>query len=842
MDGGGGLVCRNEERRRLVRSHPGLNGLDYLEVSDDQRTLTVYFLDKAPDDLVAGNVRVTGGRRVTGIRVVGIDVCRSEDPERDDCLSVTVDRPGDFSCYRLCIVEVDGRGRPTDRPRADFDPRYACLDFTFKAGCPTGLDCVPAPCPPEVFDEPEIDYLAKDYATFRRLLLDRLALLVPEWTERHVPDVGIALVEVLAYVGDHLSYFQDAVATEAYLDTARLRISVRRHARLVDYLMHEGCTARAWVSLETDTDRVLEGGGLAFVTSVAGLLPTPVGPVISSHVLDDLPGEAFEWFEPVRPGPIHLRAAHSEIRLYTWGDTECCVPAGATGVTLVDALVDAEGYGSDEPTRALALRPGDHLLLEEVLGPRTGHPADADPAHRHVVRLTSVEPGVDAVTGQPIVEVAWAREDALPFPLCVSAVGPPPACELLDPVSVARANVVLVDHGRTVDEELGTVGTVEVQQPCADGCPADPVLVPARFRPVLGQAPLTFSDPAPLDGPATGLLRRDPRRAGPALDVRATVPPGGGEPQRWWPRPDLLASTPDDLHVVVEVDDDGAGHLRFGDGVLGRAPAAGTELVARYRVGNGPAGNVGAEAIAHLVTEEVLDGLTLRVRNPLAATGGMPPEPVAEVKAFAPSAFRRNRQRAVTAADYAELARRDAGGAVQRAAAELRWTGSWYEVVVAVDALGRTEPPPGLLAGVARSLERYRRIAHDVRVVAARTVPLDLALLVCVAGSHRRADVLAALLDRFGNCVLADGTTGLFHPDALTFGDPVRVSRLVAEAAAVPGVDNVVVTRLRRWGEPDDGALDRGVLRLAPDEVARLDNDRSFPEHGVLEIELRGGR
>ena len=100
----------------------------------------------------------------------------------------------------------------------------------------------------------EINYLAKDYASFRQLILDRLALVMPDWKERHVPDIGIALVEVLAYVGDHLSYYQDAVATEAYLDTARKRISVRRHARLVDYPMHEGCNARAWVCVDTKSD------------------------------------------------------------------------------------------------------------------------------------------------------------------------------------------------------------------------------------------------------------------------------------------------------------------------------------------------------------------------------------------------------------------------------------------------------------------------------------------------------------------------------------------------------------------------------------------------------------
>ena len=31
--------------------------------------------------------------------------------------------------------------------------------------------------------------------------------------------------------------------------TARNRVSVRRHARLVGYRLHEGCNARAWVCL-----------------------------------------------------------------------------------------------------------------------------------------------------------------------------------------------------------------------------------------------------------------------------------------------------------------------------------------------------------------------------------------------------------------------------------------------------------------------------------------------------------------------------------------------------------------------------------------------------------------
>src|SRR5882762_7378926 len=103
--------------------------------------------------------------------------------------------------------------------------------------------------------QPSIDYMAKDYESFRQLMLDRLSATLPAWQERHAPDLGIAIVEMLAYVADYLSYYQDAVATEAYLGTARQRISVRRHARLLDYVLHEGCNARAWVHCRVPNDK-----------------------------------------------------------------------------------------------------------------------------------------------------------------------------------------------------------------------------------------------------------------------------------------------------------------------------------------------------------------------------------------------------------------------------------------------------------------------------------------------------------------------------------------------------------------------------------------------------------
>ena len=58
------LICLSEQRREAVRQHSRLNGLDYLEVRPDQRTLTVYFLGKAPVSLNPANIIIEGGRRI----------------------------------------------------------------------------------------------------------------------------------------------------------------------------------------------------------------------------------------------------------------------------------------------------------------------------------------------------------------------------------------------------------------------------------------------------------------------------------------------------------------------------------------------------------------------------------------------------------------------------------------------------------------------------------------------------------------------------------------------------------------------------------------------------------
>lgn len=857
----GELACGLDTRRHVLVASARWNGIDYVEVADDQRSLLVYFFAPPPQGLGVNNVRIEGGRRIAGIAVTSVTPGAGDDERGADSLRVALDRYGDFSTYTLRLVAAD-----KDAPPAGIDPRYASVDFSFKIDCPNDFDCAAAaPCVGEPAAALDIDYLAKDYESFRQLLLDRLATTMPQWRERHVPDLGITLVELLAYTADQLSAYQDAVATEAYLDTARTRMSVRRHARLVDYRLHEGCNARAWLTLECERDCQLPRDAY-FVTTQADIAALGGDWTRAETALAAVPLRTYEVFEQACTGASDtaLAALHSRLVFHTWGDEECCLRTGATRATLVDpapvvtpstpastpADVPPAKKGANVSAAVPAavvessprLKTGDVLIFEEVLGPHTGSPADADPTHRQAVRLTRVEYTRDELLDVAIIEIEWAPAEALRFMLCLSARLDAPDCRRVDGISIACGNVILVDHGRWVrGEALGCVDIATTESSCGcDGVVPESNARPAPFAPQFINGPLTCAQPLECTAPAASALEQDPRLALPLVAIGAasvaTV-----ETETWRVRSDLLASGGDAYDVVVEIDDDGRGHLRFGDGRCGRAPTPGTCFRTDYRIGVATAGNVPREAIAYVVFRaNTLDGVGLRARNPLPARGGVAPESLAAARLAAPRAFRAKLERAITADDYAQLAQSDS--ALQRAHAHLEWTGSWYEADVAVDPLGTEEASPGLVARIAHQLECARRAGHDLIVRPARYVPLAITLHVCVKPDHLAGQIASAVLNALGNGLRADGKPAFFHPDKLSFGTDVYASDLITAAQAVEGVQNVEVTELRRLDRPQLPGPVPDALDLAAWEIARVDGDPSFPEHGVLKLDMGVGR
>jgi hypothetical protein len=841
-----------DPRRLGVIAHSGhVNAIDFLEVLDrsappgvpHQRTLFVRLL-RPGFTLTPDNLRITGGER---IRTVGVVWCAPADqlPAEaepglvdgvDDLprtLVIRSDSAGDFSTYTLSIVA----GLDDENAPADFDPKLNRVTFSFKVECPADFDCAaPLACPPTAAPRPQIDYLAKDYQSFRRLMLDRMSLLAPGWTERSEADLGVTLVELLAYAADNLSYRQDAIANEAYLATARQRVSVRRHARLVDYFLHEGCNARAFVAFEVSGSAFSLPAGTELLTRTPGL-EVAVHPD-DPKVRDAIDGGALV-FETARDAELDERL--NTLHFYTWGNAGCCLPRGSTSATLATHL---------EP-----LRPGDVVVFEEVVSPTTFGPEDADPRHRWAVRLTEVvftsdpsgrlfdEHPVDAPL--EVTEIRWDAADALPFPLCLS-VSERPGLEL----SVARGNVVLVDHGqRVLDEALGQVPRPTLA--VAARAPGDPCarpqkrLIPARFRPSLLRGPLSHGfDLAALLAipisddqrwwPASSLVSIDPRSAMPL--IRSLTGRLHTVDEAWTPRRDLLASGADTPDVVVEIEDDGLARLRFGDDANGKRPDPETSFSVSYRVGNGAVGNVGAEAIAHVLTGS--DGI-VRVRNPLPAGGGVEPEDIEAARRDAPEAFR-SQERAVTPADYAAAAERRAD--VQRATAEFRWTGSWYTAFVTADRFGGAELDARFAAALRASLERFRMAGCDLAIRAPRYVPLDVALHLCVRPDYFRAQVLQAAKRVLSADVLPDGSLGVFHPDNFSFGDAVYLSRIVAAAQAVEGVEAVRVDRFQRFSNPSPTSLDAGVIAIGDVEIAELANNPNSIERGRIELQAGGGK
>lgn len=801
--------CRNEKRRNLVGSRRGadgnflLNGIDYLEVQADQTTLEVHFIHPLPgqeggfppdsEALSEKNVLIKGGVRILDIGIKGVESIGR-------VLKVRVNVPGDFSTYTLSLVESTGSTNPPKK----FDKQLSEVDFSFKINCPSDFDCkTTRVCPEEIFPEPHIDYLARDYASFRSLILDRLSIIMPDWRERSPADLGIVLTELLAYVGDHLSYYQDAVSTEAYITTARKRVSVRRHARLLDYPMHDGCNSRVWVCIELPPGNEsvpLRKEDANTKQRTKFLTHCDQSAVIpwtewEKLILDD----STEIFEPLHD--VDLYHAHNYISFYTWEDEECCLPRGAVRATLKN--------------EDLKIQKGDVLIFEELRGPETGRGADADPAHRQAVRLMEVSYGIDPLNDQRIVDIEWHTEDALKFPLCISSR------ITEEEISCARGNILLADHGRThQNEELL------------------PVDVPMRgiYRPRLQRQGLTFCSSydhkKAQETSASASLSQDPHDALPSV----TLAQAG---ENWHSRRDLLNSDRFAAEFVVEMEDDGRSYLRFGDDVMGRRPTPGTCFQASYRTGNGRAGNIGAEAVGHLVLPTGQDiPADVVVRNPLPAQGGLDPEPTNQVSLYAPQAFRRQ-ERAVTEEDYAEMAQRHPD--VLKAVATLRWTGSWYTIFISVDRKGGRQVDNEFEIDLLSFLERYRLAGHDIEIEGPRFVSLDIAFKVCVVPGYLKENVKSTLLETFSNLDLRGRRRGFFHSDNLTFGQPVYLSKMVAEVMKVPGVLWVETIRFQRWGQDSMGEKDVGVIKLDRLEIARLDNDPSFPENGKIEFLMMGG-
>jgi hypothetical protein len=797
------ILTRQQRRRKIAESRLA-QGLDTVHArAIDERAglfeLALRFIPPSlpasgigkqwrPERLTPSNIRIKGPGG--GMVVESVHYPKDDQPVlvRARTRISEDDRPALLSpVYSLHFHDV-----------SDLDPFFSRVDFTLTQ---PGIEAALAGSPASETDStPLIDYLNKDYASFRRLMLDNMTLWDSTWRERSPADLGVVIIETLAYAADYLSYYQDAAATEAYLFTAWRRTSVRRHARLAGYRMHEGCSARVWVHIAVHSSLDLRKG-TQFTTGKSNtVLPgEPAEPV------GDDQGD-LRIFEAITGRTLDPR--QNGIPIYTWGASESTLRQNAFHATLAGT--------------SLNLKAGDTIVFEMAELSANGDIADnAVPGPRHAVRL-SADPleGEDTLYGVPITRIEWLPEDAVPVDLPVRVPGGGPVQS-----TVARGNIVLADMGQSVG-------------------PFALPMVPERglYRPELPHQGITFAEAYDPSAPAaaTATLRQDPTRALPCVTLYKRVPGLGQVSTSWTPVADLLSSDGFDRHFVVEVETGGASFLRFGDGELGRRPSKLTRFEARYRVGDGSRGNIGADTLNSVYAAGISSASAVRsVRNPLPAQGGTAFENKDSARLAASSVSER-RYRSITPDDYARIARRHPE--VNSAFMERRSAGTSEIDVLFVQRRGGLPWDSEFAETIRTYIEPTRMLGRTIEVVPPRFTGARIELEIEVAPPAFGSPVQAALEDRFQSGIRASGERGFFYPDNFRFGQPLYLSAVLAAAMEIDNVRSVRAIRFEAGAPEWVDHLAEGVIRPEPNHIVRVPGNPREPEQGQIAFVLKGDR
>jgi hypothetical protein len=790
----------SEPRTRIttVTNSSTYNGIDFVEVVTP-RLLHVHFLNAVAIEDPSLTVTIDGGDSIPTVPLKAINNATDWATDSDGHLQLTLNAlaDGDFSFYRLTITA----------PKLDI--YFNRTTFSFKAACPSDFDCAPAsrPCPADDTPTPPIDYLAKDFLSFRQALTEYSSLRYPNWAERSEADFGMMMAELLSALGDELSYLQDRVAAEATLPTATQRRSLVSIARLVDYEPQPAISATTTLLCTVPTKAPLGSGTVPAGTRVSALAPdgSPVPFEIGKGLADET---AY---------PVSDKLNFGNIVPYWFDDSQQCWPAGST-----DLWVRGHGFN---------LTPGTALLIQTDL------PGES---LRQVVTLTA--PGVETVdpiflTGgapTPITHILWGTADALTR-----------ARDLIS--TTLGANLLPATQGQRFSESFA-IGSAPPTAP-------DAVLAIARMGPNGSDSAPNYVFRYPLaNGPLGWLAQSDPtQRPLPELDLKQLLPAVSD----WTFVTSLLKSLASDTSFTIDpvawraiarrltgqptqydIDGDDGSTIRFGDGVFGSAPAEQDLFSVTYRTGLGATGNVAAETIT--IIDPNGAGVLTAARNPFAVTDGADAETADHIRRMAPQAFQAVQYRAVLATDYEAAAESLAW--VEKAGTSFRWTGSWMTVFTAVD------PHASDTIGVAEHLalfellDRRRLACYESYAPAPQYLSLDLRIEVCVDEGWLGSDVEAAVLDRLGSATRADDSVGFFFADRFTFGAPLYRSRLEAAIQGVPGVAGVSAIAYRQRGT-FAGFVDLPeVVAPAPTQILRVDNDPSWPERGTIRVIPEGGR
>ncbi|PTQ69182.1 baseplate J/gp47 family protein [Pseudomonas sp. GV071] len=769
--------------------------------------------------------RLRGGSRVLAGNALGqvqVTAVSALDSRR---LRLRIAPVGDYSTYRLELVWNANL----------IDPFFSSIGFKFRPGCFTN-DCAPVQRHRPAQPNPGIDYLAKDYDSFRHTLMVAMAERVPGWASTSEADHDQVLIDLFAAAADELSDYQDRVMAEAYLGSTRKRLSLARHARLMDYHLHQGNQASTWLAVD-----VVAGQAPFSLTDQELVVHTVDQAVSFASRQQRLPAAQRQRLDPLL----------NRLRLYTWRDAQPALAAGSTSADLVpfDGLADqAEADALRDLVRNGLWR---ELLIAERLNPLTGQVAGRQRGKRQLLRLLSgseaAETLFDPLLSVWLVRVHWRRDDALRADYSFSSFCPGPPPQTVSDVSVFYGNLLPVFSGQPLQVQFHEPGSL---------LPSDTSTVKHRHfqrqdRHQDGRDWVLAE--LPDDGPLAYLPTAQGAGEVPALSTLWLEVEAAGGARETWDEVESLVHSDDSAengdHFMVETDELQRSQLRFGNGRNGRLLPLGATVYARYQIGVGPAGNIGADQLLQAEPlQGALNGAVIATTNPFDVSDGRAPEPAERIRRNAPEAFRARQLRAVTLADYVKRAEEVPG--VSRAVARYAWTGSWRTVRITLDPSGFTAVGDEhsqalwdeLLPRVSAHLEAVRLIGEDLEIRPPRYVPLEVQVVVCAAADYWCEDLRFVLEQEFSEHWTSDGRPGFFHPDQWTFGQALHRSLIEGRLLAVPGVAHVVSIGMKRFASPLPLLVGAEQLAMASDEVLLLANDPDHLERGLLRFTVQGGR
>ena len=82
----------------------------------------------------------------------------------------------------------------------------------------------------------KISYLNQDFESFKKDLIEHVRVYFPnDYNDFNESSVGVMLIELMAFMGDNMSFYLDKRFNEVFIDTARERKNVLKHAKQLGF-------------------------------------------------------------------------------------------------------------------------------------------------------------------------------------------------------------------------------------------------------------------------------------------------------------------------------------------------------------------------------------------------------------------------------------------------------------------------------------------------------------------------------------------------------------------------------------------------------------------------------